>query len=146
MGSYRRYTEEQKAAAVQMVRDGKTVRAAAGRFQASERSVKRWCVAAGVTPRLGQRGVPQQVRTEAALLVRSGSSFTAVAARYGVSRTAVHNWVEEFNAARNGLADLTAEEMVGMVAHGVAIAKVAKRAGLTVEAVEKALRRAGVSR
>lgn len=146
MGSYRRYTDEQKAAAVQMVRDGKTLRAAADRFQASERSVKRWCLAAGVTPRLGQRGMPQQVRTEAALLVRSGSSFTAVAAQYGVSRAAVHNWINEFNAARSGLADLTPEEIVGMVSHGVSIGKVAKRAGLTEEAVEKVLRRAGVSR
>ena len=146
MGSYRRYTDEQKAAAVQMVRDGKTVRAAANRFEASERSVKRWCRDAGVTPRRGHRGVPRQARNDAALLVRSGASFTAVAAKYGVSRTAVHNWVNEFNAARGGAADLAPEEMVTMVTHGVSITKVAKRAGLTVEAVEKVLRRAGVGR
>ena len=146
MGSYRRYTDDEKAAAVQMIRDGKTVRVAAARFDASERSVKRWCDAAGVTPRWGQRGVPGNVRTEAALLVRSGASFSSVAARFGVSRTAVHNWVAEFNAARAGIPDLEAADMVELVTHGVSIAKVAKRAGLTEEAVEKVLRRAGGSR
>lgn len=88
----RRYSDEQKARALALITDGKTIKQTAFAVGAPSDSVRRWVKRAGQTTAGRRRFSSREVRTAIAL-VHSGASLRQAGAAVGASNAAVLRWV-----------------------------------------------------
>jgi RNA polymerase sigma factor (sigma-70 family) len=88
----RRYTDEQKARALALIAEGRTIKEVAFAVGASTYSVARWVKRSG-QPRAGRRRYTQREVSEVVALVRSGASLRKAGATVGASNAAVLRWV-----------------------------------------------------
>jgi transposase-like protein len=88
----RRYTDEQKARALALIAEGRTIKETAFALGASTYSVDRWVKRSG-QPRAGRRRFTQREVREAVALVRDGASLRQAGAAVGASSATVLRWV-----------------------------------------------------